>query len=45
MIALLFFAAVAVYARAEMEFHPQAVLHYLELEDREMVRKVVVTSN
>ena len=40
MIALLFLAAVAVYARAEMEYHPQAILHYLEMEDREMARKV-----
>ncbi|KAL9973888.1 hypothetical protein ACROYT_G020395 [Oculina patagonica] len=40
MIALLFLAAVAVYARAEMEYHPQAILHYLELEDQEMARKV-----
>ena len=40
MITFLFFAAVAVYARAEMEYHPQAILHYLEMEDREMARKV-----
>ncbi len=40
MIALLFLAAVAVYARAEMEYHPQAILHYLEMEDHEMAKKV-----
>jgi len=40
MIALLFLAALAVCAWAEMEYHPQAVLHYLEMEDREMARKV-----
>ena len=40
MIVLLFLAALAVYARAEMEYHPQAILHYLEMEDREMARKV-----
>ena len=40
MIALLFLAALAVYARAEMKYHPQAVLNYLEMEDREMARKV-----
>ena len=40
MIALLFLAALALYARAEMEYHPQAILNYLEMEDREMVRKV-----
>ena len=40
MIALLFLAAVAVYVRAELEYHPQAVLHYLEMEDLEMARKV-----
>ncbi|KAL9973873.1 hypothetical protein ACROYT_G020379 [Oculina patagonica] len=40
MIALLFLAAVAVYAQAEMEYHPQAILHYLEMEDREMANKV-----
>ena len=40
MIALLFLAAVAAYARGELEYHPQAVLHYLEMEDREMARKV-----
>ena len=39
-IALLFLAAVAVYAEEEMEYHPQAVLHYLEMEDQEMARKV-----
>ncbi|KAL9986924.1 hypothetical protein ACROYT_G001140 [Oculina patagonica] len=39
-LALLFLAAVAVYARAEMEYHPQAILHYLEMEDEEMARKV-----
>lgn len=40
MIALLFLAAVAVYSRAEMEYHPQAILHYLEMEDQEMAKKV-----
>ena len=40
MIALLFLAAVAVYTKAELEYHPQAILHYLELEDREMAKKV-----
>lgn len=41
-IALLFFVAVAFYAKAEfeMEYHPQAVLHYLEMEDRKMAEKV-----
>ncbi|KAL9973858.1 hypothetical protein ACROYT_G020364 [Oculina patagonica] len=39
-IALLFLAAVAVYAEEEMEYHPQAILHYLEMEDQEMARKV-----
>jgi len=37
---LLFLAAVAVYTQAEMEYHPQAIMHYLELEDREMAKKV-----
>ena len=40
MLALLFIAAVAVFARAEMEYHPQAILHYLEMEDQEMAKKV-----
>jgi len=40
MIALLFLVAVAIYAKAEMEYHPQAVMHYLEMEDREMAKKV-----
>ena len=40
MIAFLFLAAAAAYARAELEYHPQAVLHYLEMEDREMAKKV-----
>ena len=40
LIALLFLSAVAAYALAELEYHPQAVLHYLEMEDREMARKV-----
>ena len=40
MIALLFLAALAVYCQAEMEYHPQAILNYLEIEDREMARKV-----
>ena len=44
-IALLFLAAAAAYARAELEYHPQAVLHYLEMEDREMARKVRSTVN
>lgn len=41
-IALLFFVAVAFYAKAELEteYHPQAVLHYLEMEDRKMAEKV-----
>ena len=39
-IALLFLAAVAVYAEEEMEYHPQAILNYLEMEDQEMARKV-----
>jgi len=39
-IAFLFLAAVTVYVRAELEYHPQAVLHYLEMEDREMAKKV-----
>lgn len=37
---MLFLSALAVYARAEMEYHPQAILSYLEMEDREMARKV-----
>jgi len=40
LIAFLFLTAVAAYARAELQYHPQAVLHYLEMEDREMARKV-----
>lgn len=41
MILLLFLAAVAVYAdEMEMEYHPQAIMHYLEMEDREMAKKV-----
>ena len=40
MIALLFLASLAVYSWAEMEYHPQAILNYLEMEDREMARKV-----
>jgi len=41
-ISLLFFVAVAVYAKAELEqqYHPQAVLHYLEMEDKKMAEKV-----
>ncbi|XP_078371286.1 uncharacterized protein LOC144654920 isoform X2 [Oculina patagonica] len=39
-IALLFLAAVVVYAEEETEYHPQAILHYLEMEDQEMARKV-----
>lgn len=41
-ICLLFFVAVAVYAKAELEqqYHPQAVLHYLEMEDKKMAEKV-----
>lgn len=40
-LALLFLAAVAVYSEEEdMEYHPQAILHYLEMEDREMANKV-----
>ena len=40
MILLLFLTVVASCAWAELEYHPQAVLHYLEMEDREMARKV-----
>ena len=40
MIALLLLAAVAVYAEEKMEYHPQAILHYLELEDHKMAEKV-----
>ena len=40
MILLLFLAAVAVYAETEIEYHPQAIMHYLEMEDREMAKKV-----
>lgn len=39
-LAVLFLASVAVYAMAEMEYHPQAIMHYLEMEDQEMARKV-----
>ena len=41
-ISLLFLVAVAVYAKAELEqqYHPQAVLHYLEMEDKKMAEKV-----
>ena len=39
-IALLFLVSVVAYAKAEMEYHPQAIMHYLELEDREMAKKV-----
>ena len=40
-LALLFVAAVAAYSQAEeMEYHPQAIMHYLEMEDREMANKV-----
>lgn len=41
-ISLLFFVTVAVYAKAELEqqYHPQAVLHYLEMEDKKMAEKV-----
>ena len=41
-IALLFFVAAAFYAKAELEteYHPQAVLHYLEMEDKKMAEKV-----
>ena len=40
MIGLLFLAAVAVYAQAEIQYHPKAIMHYLEMEDREMAGKV-----
>lgn len=40
MIALLFLAAVGAYNETEMEYHPQAILHYLEMEDRQMAKKV-----
>ena len=39
-VALLFLSALALYAQAEMEYHPHAILNYLEREDHEMVRKV-----
>jgi len=40
-LALLFVAAVAAYTQAqELEYHPQAIMHYLEMEDREMASKV-----
>lgn len=39
-IALLLLVAVAVSANFEMEYHPQAVLHYLELKDQHLARKV-----
>ena len=40
-LALLFVAAVAAYIQAEeLEYHPQAIMHYLEMEDREMANKV-----
>lgn len=40
-LALLFVAAVAAYTQAEeLEYHPQAIMHYLEMEDREMANKV-----
>lgn len=38
--ALLCLVAVAVSAKVEMEYHPQAVLHYLELKDQHLARKV-----
>ena len=40
LIVSLFLTVVAAYAQAELQYHPQAVLHYLEMEDREMARKV-----
>ena len=40
-LALLFVAAAATYTQAEeLEYHPQAILHYLKMEDREMASKV-----
>ena len=39
-VALLCLVAVAVSAKVEMEYHPQAVLHYLELKDQHLARKV-----
>ncbi|CAH3020854.1 unnamed protein product, partial [Porites evermanni] len=39
-VTLLFLVAVAVSAKVEMEYHPQAVLHYLELKDQHLARKV-----
>ena len=39
-LAVLFLASVAVYAMTEMEYHPQAIMHYLEMEDQEMAKKV-----
>ena len=40
MLALLFLAAVGAYPEIPMEYHPQAILHYLEMEDRQMAKKV-----
>ena len=40
-LALLFVAAVAAYTQAEeLKYHPQAIMHYLKMEDREMATKV-----
>ena len=39
-VALLFLVAVTVSAKVEMEYHPQAVLHYLEMKDQHLARKV-----
>ena len=40
MIFSLFLTVVVACAWAELEYHPQAILHYLEMEDREMAKKV-----
>jgi len=40
-LALLFVAVVATYTQGEeLKYHPQAIMHYLEMEDREMATKV-----
>ena len=40
-IPFLFLALVAVYAtHTEMQYHPQAILKYLEYEDQQMAKKV-----
>ena len=37
---LMFLTAVVVYAEQKVRYHPQAILHYLEMEDQEVARKV-----